>query len=176
MLFFKSRLSQEDKELVRNEKELNEYNRKQEKYNSILKEAIQKQKFKNNISKVRINTFTKRLVAVIVGICIIDLQFTYVLAFLGKTSTVEQLSTELCNTILGVAFVYIIRAYLDNRIEHKALDQKIKNEITNDITDKVNNILKSTGLDLEIEKDDDDSILHSGLHINKTNNNNNNNS
>ena len=175
MLFFKSRLSQEDKELVRNEKELNEYNRKQEKYNNILKDEIQKQKFKNNINKVRINTFTKRLVTVIIGVCIIDLQFTYLLAFLGKTSIVEQLSTELCNTILGVAFVYIIRAYLDTRIEHKELDQKIKNEITSDITDKINDVLKSTGLDIEIEKDDD-SILHGGLHINKTNNNNNNNS
>ena len=124
MLFFKSKLSQEDKELERNEKELNEYNRKQERYNNILKDEIQKQKFKNNFNKIRINTFTKRLVAVIIGICIIDLQFTYVLAFLGKVSTVEHLSTELCDTILGVAFAYIIRAYLDNRIEYKEIDQK----------------------------------------------------
>ena len=173
MLFFKKRkrkLSEEEKERIQDEKDLIEYNRRQERYNDMLRDEVQKQKFKNNINKVRLNTFTKRLVAIIVGICIIDLQLSYVLAFLGKSATIEGLSTQLCNTILGVAFIYIIRAYFDTRAENKNITEKTKSELKEYLDTKINNVLSAAGINVSpqsFEDDNDDSFLKGGFHINK---------
>ena len=174
MLFFKKRkqkLSEEEKERLQDEKDLLEYNRRQARYNDMLRDEVQKQRFKNNINKVRLNTFTKRLVAIIVGICIIDLQLSYVLAFLGKSATIEGLSTQLCNTILGVAFVYMIRAYFDTRAENKNVTEKTKSELKEYLDNKINNVLNAAGINITTPQsfgdEDDDSLLKGGFHVNK---------
>ena len=176
MFFKRSKISNDEKDRIQNERELNEYNKRQEKYNDMLRDEIQKQRFKNKMNKIKVNTFTKKMVAFIIIICIIDLQLSYILAFLGKASTIEDLSCQLCITILGVAFAYMIRAYFDTKAEHQNLDQKIKKDIIDNVMSKVDAVIKINNSncndpDMDVENND---ILKGGFHINiKPNNNDN---
>ena len=105
-------LSEADQEAI-------EYNKKQEGYDDKLKDKAQKHRFKNALDAIRFPTFTKNLVALIVGVALIDLQLSYVLAFMDKQAIAESLSEKICDTIIAVAFAYIVRAYFDNRQEHR---------------------------------------------------------
>ena len=58
----------------KHKKELETYNKRQNKYNDMLRDETQKQKFLNNMNKIKINTFTKKMVTIILTVCIIDLQ------------------------------------------------------------------------------------------------------
>ena len=100
-----------NKEKLENKREQEEYIRRQERYNDMLRDEAQKQKFLKNMNKIKINTYTKKLVAVIILFCIICISASYVLAFFNKDNTLESLSTQLCITILGTAFVYMVRAF-----------------------------------------------------------------
>jgi len=163
-------LTEEERTKLENEKELEEYNRREEKYNDILRDQSQKQRFKRTLSNIKINTYTKKLVAIIMFICLIDLQFTYALAFMGKTQIAETLSTQICITILGVAFVYMIRAYFDSKAEHKNLDQKIIKDLENTLSGKINDAFNAAGINLDADeyicKDDEEPKVSGGLHIN----------
>lgn len=152
----------------KHKKELETYNKRQNKYNDMLRDETQKQKFLNNMNKIKINTFTKKMVTIILTVCIIDLQIPYILAFFGKEQVVEDLSGKLCTTILGVAFVYMIRAYFDSKAEHKNLDNEIKTELRDDIYRKIQDIFDEAGINIDTESffDRDDKFNNSGLHIN----------
>ena len=107
------------------------------------------------------------MVAGIIIISIIDIQISYVLAFLDKGEAMQDLSVHMCTTILGVAFVYMIRAYFDSKAEHNNLDNKIKDSIIENLSGKINNIFIAAGL----EPGDTESFLRdedesSGYHIN----------
>lgn len=161
--------SQEEKKRIQNEKELATYNRRQDKYNDMLRDESQKQKFLNNMNKIKVNTFTKKMVTVILAVCIIDMQLSYLLAFLDKGQVVEGLSNQLCTTILGVAFVYMIRAYFDSKAEHKNLDDEIKSKLKDDICEKIQELFNAADIDIDVEgfiKGEDDNTIHPGLHVN----------
>ena len=171
------KMSKEEKQRVQNEKELEEFNRKQEKYNSMLREETQKQKFMNKMSTIKANTFTKKMVIIILAVCIIDMQLSYILAFFDKAQTIEGLSNQLCITILGVAFVYMVRAYFDSKAEHRNLDDSIKKDIESNIADKMNEALSAAGINNINAKDfihEDEEISKGGLHINISKSNNDN--
>lgn len=65
------------------------------------------------------NTFTKVMVKIILAVAIIDLQFTYVLAFMGKTDTLEETSGKLITEIIGVVLVYCIKSFFETREQEK---------------------------------------------------------
>ena len=133
----------------REEKELEEFNKRQEKYNDMLRDEAQKQRFMNKMSKIKSHTFTKKMVIIIIGMCIIDIQLSYVLAFLDKANPISDLSVQLCITILGVAFVYMIRAYFDSKAEHRNLDHDIKSEIESSLSNKINDLFNSAGINVD---------------------------
>lgn len=162
----KKRIPKEEKERIKNQKELEEYNKRQEKYNDKLRDESQKQKYINKMNKIKINTYTKKMVAIIISVCLIDLQFSYILAFLGKDQVAESLSIQLCTTILGVAFVYMIRAYFDTKAEKKNETKLTKSEIETGIVNKMSDILSNAGLNI-IPHDFDDDDVPTGLVINK---------
>lgn len=77
---------------------------------------------KKNADKPKVKlfeTFTKLWVTVLLFVGIIDLQLSYLLAFLGKTEIAESLSIAVVTEILGVSVAYIIRAHFDTRQERK---------------------------------------------------------
>lgn len=144
--------------LTKAEIEAIEFAKKQEMFDDKLKEELQKADYKNRLSRIRFASYTKNLVAIIIFICLLDLQLTYVLAFLGKTFIAEELSKQLCITILGVAFTYMLRAYFDSKAEHNNLDNKLKKEIknlprekANEVLDKVSGIL---GISIPIQEEE----------------------
>lgn len=76
-----------------------------------------------------LTTFTKRAVAVILVVSLIDLQLSYILAFLGRETIAESLSSEIATTIIGVMLGYFTKALFETFFEkreerlNKILDQ-----------------------------------------------------
>lgn len=65
------------------------------------------------------NTFTKVMVKIILTVAIIDLQLTYILAFIGKPETLQETSGKLITEILGVVLVYCVKSFFETREEEK---------------------------------------------------------
>jgi len=88
-------------------------------------------------------TFTKLWVSVLLIVGVVDLQLSYVLAFLGYDQIAETLSVAVVTEIIGVTVAYIIRAFFDTRtekkqeLEEKRLDYVINSE-TEDISEESN--------------------------------------
>ena len=57
-----------------------------------------------------LTTFTKKAVAIILAVSLIDLQLSYVLAFMGKEQIAETLSGTIAETIIGVMIGYFLKA------------------------------------------------------------------
>lgn len=112
------------------------------KYEEKLQKAKIKKNFKDQIKSIRFDTFTKAMVALIIIVAIIDLQLSYILAFFDKIQIAEELSKQVCTTILGVAFVYMIRAYFDSKAEYS---NKYKNELDDSIKTMEDKIIDESG-------------------------------
>lgn len=121
-------------------------NKLQEKYNK----KIERKKLKDQIRSIQVNTFTKALVGLITLTALIDLQLSYVLAFFNKTQIAEELSKQVCITILGVAFVYMIRAYFDTKADiQNETNQKL---VEKSIISKISDVLNNAGFDIDLDR------------------------
>ena len=152
MNIFKKKSNKEHSEKKRQrEKQLEDYNTRQEEYDDIYKNEKQKRTFKSLLDRLKLETYTKRLVAIVVFIGLLDLQLSYVLAFLGREQIAESLSSQICVTLLGTILVYVIRAYFDTRAEKR--DELLKSGIDpNKIGENdMKNIIKDSGLKDHIE-------------------------
>lgn len=109
------------------------------------KEKQPRKKLKDQIKSIRVDTFTKALVAFITLVSLIDLQLSYILAFMDKVTIAEELSKHICTTILGVAFVYMIRAYFDTKAE-KNFEAKM---VEDSIASKVTGVLSDAGINVD---------------------------
>lgn len=77
-----------------------------------------------------LNSFTKRAVTVILAVSLIDLQLSYVLAFLGREQIAETLSTTITETIVGVMLGYFLKALFETFFEKREerLNKALENE------------------------------------------------
>lgn len=160
----KKKTNDHEKEKMRHAHEIEEYNKRQEDYDNKLKNEKQKYKFKSILSALRFETYTKRLVGFVVILCMIDLQLSYVLAFMDKVQIAESLSTQICITILGTVIIYAIRAYFDTKAEKR--DEMIREGLISAdtskpikipdsvIQDKVSEILSNSGLSEHVSNDE----------------------
>lgn len=64
-------------------------------------------------------TFTKLWVSIVLICAVVDLQISYVLAFLGRENIAETLSVAVVTEVIGVLAVYMVRAYFDTKSEKK---------------------------------------------------------
>ena len=101
------------------------------------------------LKRIKVDTFTKALVGIITIVALIDLQLSYILAFMDKIQIAESLSTQICTTILGVAFVYMIRAYFDTRAENNK--EVTKEEIEKTVASKIQSTLGNAGINIDLE-------------------------
>lgn len=153
-LFEKIKSFKYERRKRKKEKDLKEYNYRQEEMDTKYRNKKQKSDFKILLSRLKFETYTKRLVGIIIFIGIFDLQLSYVLAFLGKEQIAESLSIQVCLTILGTALVYMIRAYFDTKAEKR--DEMIKSGIivgkrspiipNEVIENKIRDIINNTGI------------------------------
>lgn len=75
-------------------------------------------------------TFTKRAVTVILIVTMIDLQLTYVLAFMGRDQIAESLSSTISETIVGVMLGYFLKALFETYFEKR--EKRLNNEADSD--------------------------------------------
>lgn len=103
-------------------------------------------------------TYTKWIVSILITIAVVDLQLTYILAFLGSPETLQETSGKLITEILGVVLVYCVKSFFETREEEK-----------NKLIDKALRVGDITGfddaevLDKDLENDPDftfDYLLH----------------
>lgn len=66
-----------------------------------------------------LQTFSKKAVAIILVVSLIDLQFSYVLAFMGKEQIAESLSSEIASVIVGVMIGYFMKALFETFFEKR---------------------------------------------------------
>lgn len=86
-----------------------------------------------------LTTFTKKAVAVILIISLIDLQLSYTLAFMGKEQIAESLSSTIADTIIGVMLGYFLKALFETFFEEreKRLNKNIESEKSLNDSDSV---------------------------------------
>lgn len=65
------------------------------------------------------NTYTKKLVKWILAISMIDLQLSYLLAFLGRTEIAENLSITVVTAIIGTVITYCIKSFKETKEEEQ---------------------------------------------------------
>ena len=76
-------------------------------------------KMKDKTYQKWLTTFTKRAVAIILIVSLIDLQLSYVLAFLGREEIAESLSSEIATTVIGVMLGYFVKALFETFFEKR---------------------------------------------------------
>ena len=77
-----------------------------------------------------LTTFTKRAVAIVLAVSLIDLQLSYILAFLGKEQIAETLSGQIVDTILGVMLGYFLKALFETFFEKR--EERLNREYENE--------------------------------------------
>lgn len=92
-------------------------NAREEKNKSPTEFEVVKMKDKNY--KKWLTTFTKRAVAIILIVSLVDLQLSYVLAFLGREEIAESLSSEIATTVIGVMLGYFVKALFETFFEKR---------------------------------------------------------
>lgn len=131
----------------------NRLEKQKQKYEQKTEELKIKKGFLEQVRSIRFDTFTKAMVGLIIIMACVDLQLSYVLAFLDKIQIAEELSKQVCTTILGVAFVYMVRAYFDSRAEYQT-NKKIDNDKINKTIQNFNQSEIDTSFQDIIEEDD----------------------
>lgn len=149
----KRSLDKQERQRLKQIEQLHRWEEYQEKYNDKLHEEYQRQKFLNKMHRLKKSTYTKKMVTWILGICILDIQLSYILACFDLGEPVEGLSNNLARTILGVAFIYMVRAYFDSKAEHKNLDDEAMIRMKMHLSRSVNTALKKAGV-TDISADD----------------------
>ena len=166
----KRTLSKEERRRLEDMEQLEEFEARQERYNDMLRDETQKQQFLNKMHQIKKTTYTKKMVATILFVALFDIQLSYVLAFFDKGQVIEGLSNQLCITILGIGFAYMIRAYFDSKAEHANLDSRIKDELKSNLADKIDKAFSAAGLNTRAEeflsKEDETEKTSKGFSIN----------
>lgn len=74
----------------------------------------------NNKKKKNIKTtFTKKWLSVILLMAVVDIQLSYVLAFLGMVEIAETLSITIVTEIIGVMLGYFAKSFFETREEKR---------------------------------------------------------
>lgn len=79
---------------------------------------FKKKDHEKEMTEVQKLTFTKRMVIVLLIMGIIDVQFSYILALLGRDPA-QELSIAVVTEILGVSVAYMVKAFFGKKEEEK---------------------------------------------------------
>lgn len=66
-----------------------------------------------------LQTYTKKAVTIILTVSLIDLQLSYILAFIGKEQIAESLSSQIAGTVIGVMLGYFMKALFETFFEKR---------------------------------------------------------
>lgn len=96
-----------------------------------------------------LNTSTKRAVTAVLTVALVDLQLTYILAFLGRDQIAESLSGTIADTIIGVMIGYFMKALLETFFEER--EKRLKRREEND---ECSQFVRMAGGDFSIDEHD----------------------
>lgn len=71
-------------------------------------------------------TYTKAAVSIILAVALIDMQLSYILAFMGKEQIAESLSSTITEVVVGVMFSYCLKALFETYFEKR--EERLKRE------------------------------------------------
>ena len=78
--------------------------------------------------KQKFRTFTKRAVMVILFVALLDLQLSYLLAFLGREQIAENLSSDITKVIIGTILGYLAKSFFETKEAEKVrLEEEWRN-------------------------------------------------
>ena len=97
----------------------------------VLRRVCHKKQPYNNWLK----TFTKKAVAIILVVSLVDLQLSYVLAFMGQVQIAESLSSTIASTVVGVMLGYFLKALFETFFEKREERLRSKEGIHEDSVD-----------------------------------------
>lgn len=83
-------------------------------------------KRKNTTYEKWLKTYTKKAVTIILAVSLIDLQLSYVLAFMGQIQIAESLSSTIASTIVGVMLGYFLKALFETFFEKR--EERLRRE------------------------------------------------
>lgn len=66
-----------------------------------------------------LETFTKRAVTIVLTVSLIDLQLSYILAFMDKPQIAESLSSTVATVIIGTMIGYFLKALFETFFEKR---------------------------------------------------------
>lgn len=75
----------------------------------------------------QLTTFTKKAVFAILLVALLDLQMSYILAFMGKEQIAETLSSTIADTIIGVMLGYFLKALFETFFEKR--EERLNKEL-----------------------------------------------
>ena len=77
-----------------------------------------------------LKTYTKWAVTLILTVALVDLQLSYILAFMGKEQIAESLSSTIAEVIVGVMLGYLAKALFETFFEKREirLNKQLKRE------------------------------------------------
>lgn len=61
--------------------------------------------------------FSKKMALAILVVALVDIQFSFLLAFLGREEIAQDLAITICSTIVGVYIPYCLKAYFGKKAE-----------------------------------------------------------
>ena len=76
--------------------------------------------------KERVRTTTKIVLYTVLGVSLVDLQLTYVLAFMDKIQVVESLSSTIATTLVAVIVGYFAKAFAETFAEKR--EERLRDE------------------------------------------------
>ena len=87
------------------------------------------------LNKTKLLTYSKRAVSLVLIVSLIDLQLSYLLAFLGKDQIAESLSSTIAEVIVGVMLGYFLKALFETFFEKR--EERLNKTITPDQEDEI---------------------------------------
>lgn len=76
----------------------------------------------------RQSTYTKKMMSRIINIALVDMQFPFILALLGKNAIAETLGGIIVSEVIGVFLVYCAKSFFETRESEKVRMEEIKME------------------------------------------------
>lgn len=73
-------------------------------------------------------TYTKKMMSRIINIALVDMQFPFILALLGKNAIAETLGGIIVSEVIGVFLVYCAKSFFETRESEKVRMEEMKME------------------------------------------------
>lgn len=74
----------------------------------------------------RQSTYTKKMMSRIINIALVDMQFPFILALLGKNAIAETLGGIIVSEVIGVFLVYCAKSFFETRESEKVRMEEMK--------------------------------------------------